>query len=107
MLNEVEILKSLDHPNIIKLYEFYETSQTFCLVFEYFLKIILLINFFSVLNGWVNHPDIIIKYYIFTKNKTLNKILFYLIDIVQEEICLTELKLFQITAKEMQPIILN
>ena len=32
---EVEILKRLDHPNIVKLYEFYEDRSAFYLVLEY------------------------------------------------------------------------
>ena len=34
-LNEVKLLKSLDHPNILKLYEFYEDDRHFYLVTEY------------------------------------------------------------------------
>lgn len=30
--NEVQILKKLDHPNILKLYEVYETDKTIYLV---------------------------------------------------------------------------
>ena len=33
-LNEVNILKSLDHPNVVKLYEFYEENRKFHLVTE-------------------------------------------------------------------------
>lgn len=32
--NEIEILKSFDHPNILKLYEFYEDEKRFYLVTE-------------------------------------------------------------------------
>ena len=32
MLNEVGILKKLDHPNIIKIYEFYEDAKKFYIV---------------------------------------------------------------------------
>lgn len=34
MKHEIEILKSLDHPNILKLYEFYEDEKRFYLVTE-------------------------------------------------------------------------
>ena len=34
MINEVEILKSLDHPNIVKIYEFFEDSNNFFIVTE-------------------------------------------------------------------------
>ena len=30
--NEVEILKMLDHPNIVKLYEFYEDKKNLYLI---------------------------------------------------------------------------
>lgn len=33
-LNEVNILKSLDHPNVVKLYEFYEENKKFHIVTE-------------------------------------------------------------------------
>ena len=33
--NEIDILKKLDHPNIIKIYEFFEDSQYFHLITEY------------------------------------------------------------------------
>jgi calcium-dependent protein kinase len=35
ILHEIEILKKLDHPNILKLYEFYEDTKRFYLVTEY------------------------------------------------------------------------
>ena len=34
-LNEIAILKVLDHPNILKLYEFFEDSQNYYLVTDY------------------------------------------------------------------------
>ena len=34
LINEVEILKSLDHPNIVKIYEFYEDLNNFFIVTE-------------------------------------------------------------------------
>ncbi len=34
-LNEVKLLKSLDHPNIMKLFEFYEDETHYYLVCEY------------------------------------------------------------------------
>lgn len=34
-LNELEVLQTLDHPNIVKLYEFYEDESNFFLVTEY------------------------------------------------------------------------
>ena len=35
MQNEIEFLKSLDHPNIVRIYEFFEDSKRFYLVMEY------------------------------------------------------------------------
>ena len=35
LLNELNILKTLDHPNIIKLYEIYEDKKFLHLVTEY------------------------------------------------------------------------
>jgi serine/threonine protein kinase len=35
-MNEIEILKVIgNHPNVVKLIEFYEDQQYFCLVLEY------------------------------------------------------------------------
>ena len=34
-LNEVKILKMMDHPNIVKLYEFYEDDESYHMVTEY------------------------------------------------------------------------
>jgi len=34
-LNELNILKTLDHPNIIKLYEIYEDTESIHLVMEF------------------------------------------------------------------------
>jgi calcium-dependent protein kinase len=34
-LNEIEILKQLDHPSIVKLYEFYQDKLNFYLITEY------------------------------------------------------------------------
>lgn len=34
-INEIEVLKQLDHPNILKIYEFYEDSKNFNLITEY------------------------------------------------------------------------
>lgn len=33
--NEIDILKKLDHPNIVKIYEFYETNDSYYIVTEY------------------------------------------------------------------------
>jgi len=33
-MNEIEILKTLDHPNILKLYEFYQDEKRYYLVTE-------------------------------------------------------------------------
>ena len=33
--NEVGVLKNLDHPNILKLYEFYQDSRNYYLITEY------------------------------------------------------------------------
>ena len=32
--NEIEILKKLDHPNLLKIYEFYEDAKRYYLVTE-------------------------------------------------------------------------
>ena len=34
MLNEIEILKKLDHPNILKLFEFFKDQKRYFLVTE-------------------------------------------------------------------------
>ena len=34
LLNEIDILKQVDHPNIVKLMDVYEDSQSFSLVLE-------------------------------------------------------------------------
>lgn len=34
LLNEIDILKQVDHPNIVKLIDVYEDPQTFSLVLE-------------------------------------------------------------------------
>ena len=34
-MNEIEILKQLDHPSIVKLYEFYQDKLNFYLITEY------------------------------------------------------------------------
>ena len=36
--NEIDILKNLDHPNIVKIYEFYETQDSYYIVTEYCKK---------------------------------------------------------------------
>ena len=38
LINEVEVLKSLDHPNIIRLYEVFEDASNVYLVQEYYLS---------------------------------------------------------------------
>ncbi len=35
MFNEVDILKSLDHPNILKIYELYQDQKNYYLITEY------------------------------------------------------------------------
>jgi calcium-dependent protein kinase len=35
LLNEIDILKKLDHPNIVKIYEFYEDKDNFYLITEF------------------------------------------------------------------------
>lgn len=35
MLNEIDILKQLDHPNIVKIYEFYQDKSNFYLITEF------------------------------------------------------------------------
>ena len=34
MQNEIEILKQVDHPNIVKLYDIYEDEENYYLVME-------------------------------------------------------------------------
>lgn len=34
-INEIEILKQLDHPNILKIFEFYEDSKNYYLITEF------------------------------------------------------------------------
>jgi serine/threonine protein kinase len=33
-MNEVEILSQMDHPNVVRLYEFYDEPHMYCLVQE-------------------------------------------------------------------------
>ena len=35
LTNEIEILKQLDHPNIVRLFEFYQDKLNFYLITEY------------------------------------------------------------------------
>ena len=35
MKNEINILRSLDHPNIVKIYEYYEDNKRFYIVTEH------------------------------------------------------------------------
>ena len=35
ILNEINILKKIDHPNIMKIFEFYQTSTTYYLILEF------------------------------------------------------------------------
>ena len=35
MKNEINILRSLDHPNIVKIYEYYEDDKRFYIVTEH------------------------------------------------------------------------
>lgn len=35
MINEINILKNLDHPNILKLYEYFEDSKRFYIVTDH------------------------------------------------------------------------
>jgi calcium-dependent protein kinase len=35
ILNEIEIMKRLDHPNIVKIFEYYNTKKAFYLIMEY------------------------------------------------------------------------
>jgi serine/threonine protein kinase len=34
MMTEIEVLKQLDHPNIVRLYDVYEDQKYICLVME-------------------------------------------------------------------------
>lgn len=34
-MNEIDILKQLDHPNIVKIYEFYQDKLNFYLITEF------------------------------------------------------------------------
>jgi calcium-dependent protein kinase len=38
ILNEIEILKKMDHPNIVKIFEFYNTPEGYFLITEYCTK---------------------------------------------------------------------
>ena len=35
LISEIDILKKLDHPNIVKIYEFYQDKTYFFLITEY------------------------------------------------------------------------
>ncbi|MDR3547571.1 MAG: protein kinase [Candidatus Pacebacteria bacterium] len=35
LLNEIDVLKKLDHPNILKVYEFYQDEQNYYIIMEY------------------------------------------------------------------------
>jgi calcium-dependent protein kinase len=35
MFAEVDVLKSLDHPNIVKLFEFYQDNKNYYLITEF------------------------------------------------------------------------
>lgn len=35
LVNDIEILKGLQHPNIIKVYEFYQDAENFYVATEY------------------------------------------------------------------------
>ena len=35
METEIEVLKNLDHPNIVKLFDIFEEEEHWCLVLEY------------------------------------------------------------------------
>ncbi len=35
LVNEIDILKQLDHPNIVRIYEFYQDKLNFYLITEY------------------------------------------------------------------------
>lgn len=35
LINEIDILKQLDHPNIVKIYEFFQDKKHFYLITEY------------------------------------------------------------------------
>jgi calcium-dependent protein kinase len=35
MKNEINILRTLDHPNIVKIYEYYEDNKRFYIVTEH------------------------------------------------------------------------
>lgn len=35
LINEIEILKQLDHPHIVKIYEFYQDKLNFYLITEF------------------------------------------------------------------------
>jgi serine/threonine protein kinase len=34
-VNEIEILKNFDHPNILKIYEFYQDKERFYMITEF------------------------------------------------------------------------
>ena len=45
LFNEMKILRKLDHPNIIKLYELFQDSENYYLITEYFFQIRIIIEF--------------------------------------------------------------
>jgi calcium-dependent protein kinase len=40
LMNEINIMRNLDHPNIIKLFETFEDMRNIYLVMEYLLSVI-------------------------------------------------------------------
>ena len=35
IINEIDILKKMDHPNIVKIFEFYSNNETYSIIMEY------------------------------------------------------------------------
>lgn len=60
-IREIELLKNLDHPNILKIYEFYEDEDNFYLIEEF-------MNGKDLFDG---------KYFLFTSVLNYRKIKFY------------------------------
>jgi len=58
MFSEMNLLKNLDHPHIVKLYELYQDSNNYYLITEYNLYIKLDIyveeNCLKELRKWIN-----------------------------------------------------
>lgn len=50
VLNEIEIMQSLQHPRLIQLYDVYQNKEQICLILELFLSFIFLFVFQKFFN---------------------------------------------------------